>query len=116
MHVHDFEQRHSARPAAFSARHGGGQRGDQGTSCAVRQHLPIGQLGVRRAQVAEHSKRQASHRSAAVDGKSITLRLILADAHPNRDEGDLRAARVGLSAVLRVRRPVAAVRDRTARR
>jgi hypothetical protein len=32
--------------------------------------------------------------------QSITLRLILADAHPNRGEGDLRA-RVGLSAVLR---------------
>src|SRR5687768_6904943 len=28
----------------------------------------MGQLGVRRAQVAAHSRRQASHRSAAVDG------------------------------------------------
>ena len=32
--------------------------------------------------------------------QSITLRLVLAVAHPNRGEGDLRA-RVGLSAVLR---------------
>jgi hypothetical protein len=47
--------------------------------------------------------------------QSITSRLVLADAHPNRGEGDLRA-RVGLSAVLRQAAQVAAIRDRTARR
>jgi hypothetical protein len=71
----------------------------KGTSCAVRQPRPVGQLGVRRAQVAEHSRRQA-----AIDPLLSMARAshcsVLAVAHPNRGEGDL-GARVGLSAVLR---------------
>lgn len=46
--------------------------------------------------------------------QSITLRLILADAHPNRGEGDLRASRTLSSA--ETGGPGAAIRDRTARR
>jgi hypothetical protein len=84
-------RRTSARP--------GGQRGDQGTSCAVvhidpRVSSVSGGLRLQNTQDARRaidpllSMARASHCS------------VLAVARPNRGEGDLRA-RVGLPAVLR---------------
>jgi hypothetical protein len=69
--------------------------GDQGTSCAVRLHCPMGQLGVRRAQVAEHyNARRATDPLLSMARASHCS--VLAVERPNRGEGDLRA-RAGLS-------------------
>jgi hypothetical protein len=65
MHAHDFGQHHFARPAALFAR-------PVEVSGVIKEHHvrfvyidPRVSSVSRRAQVAEHSRRQASHRSAA---------------------------------------------------
>jgi hypothetical protein len=60
---------------------------------------PMGQPSVRPAQVAEHSRRQASHRSAAVYSRASHCAWC-SQTHI-RTEAKVICARVGLSAVLR---------------